>query len=147
MNRVMLVGRLTKDLEKRITGTGTPFLYFTVAINRRVSAGKEPQADFINCVAWEKTAELMAQYLSKGSRVGVEGRITSRNYEKDGARVFITEVVAERVEFLDSKPSSGQSIEERIPTYTPEQDFDTSPSFDEAFSMEAFDASDEDLPF
>ena len=146
MNKVLLVGRLTKDIEKKITSSGTPFVYFNVAINRRVQAGQEPQADFINCVAWSRTAELMAQYLGKGSLVGVEGRIQTRNYEKNGNRVYVTEVVAERVEFLSPK-TSGVTTDDNSTSYESDQEFDTGPSFDEAFSMDAFDASDEDLPF
>ena len=148
MNRVMLVGRLTKDLEKKVTSSGTSFLYFHVAINRRVQAGQEPQTDFVNCVAWNKTAELMAQYLNKGSMVGVEGRIQTRNYEKNGNMVYVTEVVAERVEFLSPKSGANIGSEDSSTNYESDSNaFGVSPSFDEAFSMDAFDASDEDLPF
>ncbi len=147
MNKVLLVGRLTKDVELKRSTAGTAYVNFNVAINRRVAAGQQPQTDFINCVAWSKTAELMAQFLHKGSQVGIEGRIQTRNYDKDGVRVYITEVVADRVEFLSPKSSSSSSSEYVVPEYQGDNDFDGGSNFDEAFSMDAFDASDEDLPF
>lgn len=104
MNSVNLVGRIVKDLELRKTQTGESFLYFTVAVNRTfTNKNGEREADFINCVAWRKQAENMVQYLSKGSLVSVTGRITTRNYEQNGQRVFITEVIADSVQFLESK--------------------------------------------
>ncbi len=81
INRVVLVGRLTKDPELRRTQSGTSVVSYTIAVNRRSAQPGQPDADFINCVAWNKTAELMAQYLHKGSLIGVEGRIQTRNYE------------------------------------------------------------------
>jgi len=150
MNKVLLVGRITRDLDKKVNTNGTSFVNFNVAVNRRVQAGQEPQADFINCVAWGKTADNMALYLKKGSMVSVEGRINTRNYEKDGHRVYVTEVAAERVNFLSPKSTSGAGEDySSTSSYSSEQSFDqdSGPSFDEAFSMDAFDASDEDLPF
>ena len=101
MNSTNLIGRLTKDLEIRYTGNGKAVVNFTVAVDRPFSRDK---TDFIECVAWEKTAENMSQYLKKGSQVGVTGYITTRNYEnKQGQKVYVTEVLADRVQFLDSK--------------------------------------------
>ena len=144
MNRVMLIGRLTRDLEVRNTPSGASVLRFSVAVDRRVQAGSEPQADFINCVAWNKTAELMAQYLHKGSKVAVEGRIQTGSYDKEGTRVYTTDVVAERVQFLDPKPTSGERGYS-----TPSYESDPAPmnDFDESLSLGAFDPSSEDLPF
>lgn len=106
MNSTNLIGRLTKDLDVRYTGNGKAVVNFTVAVDRPFSRDK---TDFINCVAWEKTAENMGQYLSKGSQIGVTGYITTRNYENNqGERVFVTEVLADRVEFLDSKKGDSQ---------------------------------------
>lgn len=103
INRVVLVGRITKNLDLRKTQSGTSVVSFTIACNRRVpSQGQD--ADFINCVAWNKTADFMAQYVKKGALLGLEGRIQTRNYDdKDGKRVYITEVVADSVQFLESK--------------------------------------------
>lgn len=103
INRVVLVGRITKDSDLRKTQSGTSVVSFTIACNRRVpSQGQD--ADFINCVAWNKTAEFMAQYVRKGALLGLEGRIQTRSYDdKDGKRVYITEVVADSVQFLESK--------------------------------------------
>lgn len=101
MNSTNLIGRLTKDLDVRYTGSGKAVVNFTVAVDRPFSRDK---TDFINCVAWERTAENMGQYLSKGSQIGVTGYITTRNYENNqGERVFVTEVLADRVQFLDTK--------------------------------------------
>ena len=103
INRVVLVGRITKDPELRKTQSGTSVVSFTIACNRRVpSQGQD--ADFINCVAWNKTADFMAQYVKKGALLGLEGRIQIRSYDdKDGKRVYVTEVVADSVQFLESK--------------------------------------------
>src|SRR6476620_8116972 len=108
MNRVVLVGRLTKDPELRYTPNGVPVATFTLAVNRNFSNQKgEREADFINCVIWRKPAENVANFLKKGSLAGVDGRIQTRNYEgQDGKRVYVTEVVAESVQFLEPKGSN-----------------------------------------
>ncbi|EAD7550656.1 single-stranded DNA-binding protein [Listeria monocytogenes] len=105
MNRVVLVGRLTKDPDLRYTPAGVAVATFTLAVNRPFkNAQGEQEADFINCVVWRKPAENVANFLKKGSMAGVDGRIQTRNYEdSDGKRVFVTEVVAESVQFLDPK--------------------------------------------
>jgi len=146
MNKVLLVGNLTKDVELRRSTSGTAYVLFNVAVSRRVAAGQQPQTDFINCVAWSKTAELMAQFLHKGSKVGVEGRVQTRNYEKDGNRVYVTEIVTERIEFLSPK-GTGASSDYVAPAFQSDSEFNGDNNFEEAFSMDAFDASDEDLPF
>ncbi|EAF9297480.1 TPA: single-stranded DNA-binding protein [Listeria monocytogenes] len=105
MNRVVLVGRLTKDPDLRYTPAGAAVATFTLAVNRPFkNAQGEQEADFINCVVWRKPAENVANFLKKGSMAGVDGRVQTRNYEdNDGKRVFVTEVVAESVQFLDPK--------------------------------------------
>ncbi|EAC7553706.1 single-stranded DNA-binding protein [Listeria monocytogenes] len=105
MNRVVLVGRLTKDPDLRYTPAGAAVATFTLAVNRPFkNAQGEQEADFINCVVWRKPAENVANFLKKGSMAGVDGRVQTRNYEdKDGKRVFVTEVVAESVQFLEPK--------------------------------------------
>ena len=104
INRVVLVGRLTRDPELRKTASGASVVSFTVACDRRFKSQGQPDADFISCVAWNKVADLMAQYLHKGSLVGVEGRIQTRNYDDaNGRRVYVTEVVADSVQFLEPK--------------------------------------------
>jgi single-strand DNA-binding protein len=109
MNRVVLVGRLTKDPDLRYTPNGVPVATFTLAVNRPFSSqAGEREADFINCVVWRKPAENVANFLKKGSLAGVDGRIQTRNYEgQDGKRVYVTEVQAESVQFLEPKNSSG----------------------------------------
>ncbi|EJF6941301.1 single-stranded DNA-binding protein [Listeria monocytogenes] len=105
MNRVVLVGRLTKDPDLRYTPAGVAVATFTLAVNRTfTNQNGEREADFINCVVWRKPAENVANFLKKGSMAGVDGRIQTRNYEAgDGKRVFVTEVVAESVQFLESR--------------------------------------------
>ncbi|EAC3156017.1 single-stranded DNA-binding protein [Listeria monocytogenes] len=105
MNRVVLVGRLTKDPDLRYTQAGAAVATFTLAVNRPFkNAQGEQEADFINCVVWRKPAENVANFLKKGSMAGVDGRVQTRNYEdSDGKRVFVTEVVAESVQFLEPK--------------------------------------------
>ncbi|EAC5761125.1 single-stranded DNA-binding protein [Listeria monocytogenes] len=110
MNRVVLVGRLTKDPDLRYTPAGAAVATFTLAVNRPFkNAQGEQEADFIQCVVWRKPAENVANFLKKGSMAGVDGRIQTRNYEdNDGKRVFVTEVVAESVQFLDSKNNNAE---------------------------------------
>lgn len=104
MNKIFLMGRLTKDAELRYTQSGTAVASFSLAVDRRYKKGEEQQADFINCVAWQKTAEFISQYFRKGSKIVVEGRLQTRSYEvEDGSRRWATEVVVEQCEFADSK--------------------------------------------
>ena len=105
MNKVILMGRLTRDPETRYTqGNNTAVCSFSLAVNRRFKQEGQPDADFINVVAWAKTAEFVSKYFAKGQQVAVIGRIQTRNYDdKDGKKVFVTEVVAEEVYFADSK--------------------------------------------
>ena len=105
MNKVILMGRLTRDPETRYTqGNNTAVCSFSLAVNRRFKQEGQPDADFINIVAWAKTAEFVGKYFAKGQQVAVCGRLTTRNYDdKDGKKVFVTEVVAEEVYFADSK--------------------------------------------
>ena len=105
MNKVVLMGRLTKDPETRYTQTNNiQVTSFTLAVNRRFTKDGEQQADFINIVAWNKTAEFVSKYFRKGQQVGVIGRIQTRNYDDDkGVKHYITEVIAEEVYFADSK--------------------------------------------
>ena len=108
MNNVNLIGRLTKAPELKQTASNTSVLTGTLAVNRtfKNQNGKR-EADFINIVAWRQTAEIITQYCGKGSQIGVTGRIQTRNYEnQQGQRVYVTEVVAEHVDLLDSKDDS-----------------------------------------
>ncbi|MFC3886314.1 single-stranded DNA-binding protein [Bacillus songklensis] len=109
MNRVILVGRLTKDPELRYTPNGVAVATFTLAVNRAFTNQQgEREADFINCVVWRRPAENVANFLKKGSLAGVDGRLQTRNYEgQDGRRVYVTEVLAESVQFLEPKSSGG----------------------------------------
>ena len=110
MNNVSLVGRLTKDVELKYTGSQTAVATGTLAVNRQFkNANGEREVDFINFVAWRKPAEILSNYASKGSQIGITGRIQTRNYEgNDGKRVYVTEVVAESINLLDSRSSNEQ---------------------------------------
>ena len=111
MNKVVLIGRLVRDPELRYTGNNLPVATFSIAVNRNFSnqAG-EREADFINIVVWRKQAENCKNYLTQGSQVAIEGRIQTRNYDdQNGQRRYITEVVADNVEFLGSRNSSSSS--------------------------------------
>ena len=115
MNKVILLGRLTKDPDVRYTqSTNTMVTSFTLAVNRRfVKQGEERQADFINCVAWNKTAEFVSKYFKKGQQVGVIGRIQTRNYDDDkGIKHYITEVIAEEVYFAGDKKEETQNTDD-----------------------------------
>ena len=108
MNKIMLIGRLTKDPELRYTQGGTAVANFTLAVNRRfTNQNGEREADFINCQAWQKTAEFVANYFKKGQQMALEGRLQVRSYDgNDGQRKLVTEVVAEQIEFCGSKGNS-----------------------------------------
>ena len=114
MNRVCLIGRITKDIELRYTSSNIPSVRFTLAVNRTFSnQNGEREADFINCIAWRNQAENMSKYVSKGSLVAVEGRIQTGSYEKDGQRIYTTDIVADNVQFLESK-SQSQNREDSV---------------------------------
>ena len=142
MNKVQLVGRLTRDPELRTTGNGVSVCSFTVAVNRRFrNAQGEYEADFINCVAWRQSAELLAKYFTKGRMVGIVGSIQTRNYEKDGQRVYVTEVSVEEVHFVESRNASGEASQS-APSMTHSE-----PSFDMDSGFMAMPSADDDLPF
>ncbi|MBQ0084309.1 MAG: single-stranded DNA-binding protein [Clostridiales bacterium] len=139
-NLVVLTGRLTADPELRYTANNTPVTSFSIAVNRRYKAGEESQADFINIVAWRQTAEFVTKYFSKGSMIGIEGSIQTRRYvDKDGKNRTAFEVIANNVQFVESKRDGNN-------TATGE----AAPSFSNAGSnefVEIENASDDDLPF
>ena len=105
MNKVILIGRTTKEIVATQTPNGVDIANFTLAVQRKFkNADGEFEADFINCVAWRKTAELMREYVKKGDRIGVVGEMQTRSYEaQDGTKRYVTEVVVSEVEFLTSK--------------------------------------------
>lgn len=105
MNRVVLIGRLTRDPELRYTPSGNAVANGNIAVNRRYkNQNGETEADFINFVVWRKAAENLANYTKKGSLIGIDGRIQTRSYEgQDGKTVYVTEVLAENIQFLESK--------------------------------------------
>ncbi len=157
INRVVLIGRLTKDPELRKTQSGTSVVSYTIAVNRRSQTPGQPDADFINCVAWNKTAELMAQYLHKGSLIGVEGRIQTRSYDnQQGQRVYVTEVVTDSVQFLESKNTQPQqnsynsynSYSQPAPAPVNPYAAPADNSFSSAFDADdTLDIASDDLPF
>ena len=115
MNKVILIGRLTREPELKILESGKEVGKFTLAVDRF----KKGEADFFNCVAWGKVAEVVANYTQKGSKIMVEGRVETRTYDKDGSKVFYTEVIVSNVELLDSKkqsvePDNSRTTDEEI---------------------------------
>lgn len=111
MNKILLMGRLTKDPELRYTQGGTAVASFTLAVNRSfANQNGEREADFINCVAWQKAAEFVSQYFKKGQQMVLEGRLQVRSYDdNNGQRRWVAEVVTEKVEFVGSKGGNGNS--------------------------------------
>ena len=110
MNKVILIGRLTKDPDLRYTQSGAAVCSFTLAVDRPFTQGGEKQADFINIVVWNKAAENCAKYLAKGRQAAVEGRLQIRSYDgNDGQKRWVTEVVADRVEFIGGNQGGGAS--------------------------------------
>lgn len=156
INRVVLVGRLTRDPELRKTQNGTSVVSFSLAVNRRVQSQGQPEADFINCVAWNRLADLMCQYLHRGSLIGVEGRIQTRNYDNNqGQRVYVTEVVADNVQFLEPKNAqhSSTAYAQPAPAMDPYgQSASAMPAAQDPFgtdfdTSDTLDISSDDLPF
>ena len=155
MNKVFLIGRLTRDPELRYTGSNVPVASFSLAVNRNfTNQSGEREADFINIVVWRKQAENVKNYLSQGSQVAIDGRIQTRSYDdKDWNKRYVTEVIADNVEFLGSKASNNNSSSDNQgPTPydfdkapdTKGTDVDNNPFADFGSSIEI---SDDELPF
>ena len=106
MNKVILIGRLCADVELRRTGSGKAVASYRLAVDRQYKQEGQPEADFFNCVAWGNNGEFAGKYLHKGMKIAIEGRLQSRSYEKDGAKVYITEIIVEHHEFCEKKSDS-----------------------------------------
>ena len=154
MNRVELIGRLTRDPELRYTGSNIATTRFTLAVNRPFqSQNGEQGTDFINVVVWRKQAENVKKYCTKGSLVAVEGRIQTGSYEKDGQRVYTTDVVADSVQFLESKAQSENRMSSETSDLSPadfvNQEVKESDMSDEVFANfgDSVEISDDDIAF
>lgn len=145
MNKVILMGRLTADPEIRSTTDGKAVGGFTLAVDRRVAKGEGQKADFIRCVVWEKKAEFTEKYLRKGTKVVLTGRIQTGSYEKDGKKVYTTDVVAEDIEFAESKNAEQK---QDMPSQKPSQGLSQGPNreLNDDF-MHIPDDFQEELPF
>lgn len=138
MNRVILVGRITKDPEMKMTQSNIPVVTFTLAVNRQFTdQSGEKQADFIQCVVWRKQAENLARFVKKGALLGVEGRIQTRQYEADNGTRYVTEVVCDSVQFLESKGEQTETPREETSSADNDEFYETSKQL----------AAEEDLPF
>ena len=139
MNLVTLVGRLARDMELRSTNTGKAVGNFSVAVDRRFKKDGQPTADFFNVVTWGKQAELIDQYLSKGDRIALSGRLQTREYQaKDGSNRYITEVVLESFDFINNKKEEqGQQVYKKVKN-------DTMLDLDDDFTLMV---DDDDIPF
>lgn len=138
INRVVLVGRLTRDPELRRTQSGAAVTSFTVAVDNRFTRDQENSASFFQVICWNQTAEFVAQYVKKGNLVGVDGRLQQRSYEnKDGNKVNVVEVVADSVQALEPKNSADNANRSSLDAYEP----------DAPASDAGVDVSDDDLPF
>lgn len=152
MNKAILIGRLTRDPELRSTSTGRNVCQFAIAVNRTyTNANGEREADFINCVVWDKQAENLVKYQKKGNQIAVDGRIQTRNYDdKDGKKVYVTEVLVNNVSFLDAKGSGNSGNDLNNLPEPPVEDVPETVSVEkdpfEAFG-DSVEISDNDLPF
>ncbi|HHX67278.1 MAG TPA: single-stranded DNA-binding protein [Gallicola sp.] len=139
MNNVCIIGRLTKDLEVRTSPSGTTVGKTSIAVNRKF---KKEEADFINLIAFNKTAELMSQYLGKGSQVGIEGRIQTGSYDsKEGKKVYTFDVVVDNITFIDSKKEQEQVSNSQIVANAMTEDYDPYGNFGQQVGLEL----DEDI--
>lgn len=145
MNKVILIGRLTRDPELRYTQSGKAVASFTLAVDRRHSKNaqdNQPTADFISCVAWDKLAETIGNNLAKGRRVGVEGRMQVRTYDaQDGSKRYVTEVVVNELEFLDAKKDGSAQPAGNAGNGKPQQNRQAPPT------TAAPEFEDEEIPF
>lgn len=141
INRVVLVGRLTKDVELRYTTSGAAVGSFSLAVNRQfTSANGERETDFINATIWRKSAENLAQFTHKGSLIGIDGRLQTRNYEdKQGKRVYVTEVVVDNFSLLEPR-QGGQALQQA--QQAPKMNQNANP-----FGTSDVNIEDDDLPF
>ena len=155
INNVVLAGRITKDPELRKTTNEVSTVSFTLACNRVFARENDQQADFINCVAWRQSADFMANYVKQGALLGIEGRIQTRSYKDQNDRtVYVTEVIAEKVQILASKQSSdSQNQTVNTNTYTPtesdsyvEYGSEYGSTVDE-YGSDTLNISADDLPF
>jgi len=146
MNLVVLVGNLTRDPEVRYSANGNPIAHINIAVNRTFNREGAPDADFFRVTVFGKQAELVERYLSKGRKVGIEGRIENSNYEKDGNKVYQDSIIANRIEFLSpkgegGKPSSGQDWGGEAPAVQ------SSGGSDVPTGFSSLNDEDDDLPF
>lgn len=141
INNVTLVGRLTKDPELKYSHTGTAISRFTLAVNRQFKKEGQPDADFISCIAFSKTAENLCNFMSKGSQIGVVGNIQTGSYEKDGQRVYTTDIIANNIQFLESRNEQQGNQSNHGFTKKTQQTQQDNP-----FGG-AMDIKDDDLPF
>ncbi|MBE9417455.1 single-stranded DNA-binding protein [Enterococcus faecalis] len=151
INNVTLVGRLTKDPDQRYTQSGTAVGQFTLAVNRNFTNQQgDREADFINCVIWRKAAESFANYARKGTLIGLTGRIQTRNYDnQQGQRVYVTEIVVENFQLLESKEVNEQRRSSKPDQATFDKQATEKPDPLDPFSKDVspIDISDDDLPF
>lgn len=170
MNKIILLGRLTKDPELKYTNNNLAFCQFTIAVNRAYNSttNGQPSADFINCVVWRKQAENLAKYQRKGNQIIVEGRLETRSYNaNDGSKRYITEVICDSIHFVDNKSNTNENADNRNNLsrnnqYTQEEDINSPYDFipdKDPFEKEnkqklsdidvnsALDVSNDDLPF
>lgn len=154
INNVVLVGRLTKDCDLRYTSSGIAVATFNLAVNRNFTGQNgERETDFISCVVWRKPAETIANYTKKGSLIAVDGRLQTRNYEnQQGQRVYVTEVIVENFQFLESKAAmenrQQNSNQQAAPQYG--QNGFARPNREEPeypFGGRDIEVSEKDLPF
>lgn len=143
LNNVVLVGRMTRDAELRYTPSNVVVATFTLAVNRAFkNENGDREADFINCVMWRQQAENLANWAKKGALIGITGRIQTRSYDnQQGQRVYVTEVVAEQFQLLESRNSQGQQNNQGQRVETQQQ----APDFSR--NTNPLDISDDDLPF
>jgi single-strand DNA-binding protein len=154
INRVILVGRITKDPELKYTQSNIAFVQFTVAVSRQfTNQAGEKEADFISCIVWRTQAENLAKFMKKGGLLGIEGRIETRSYDdQDGTRKFVTTVVCDSIQFLESRSSQQDQpsdfnrqqprVNEQKPTRQPKENSNPFENIDSHL-----DISNDDLPF
>lgn len=146
MNRIVLIGRNTKDIELRATTSGVEVASFTLAVNRNYkNAEGNYEADFLNCVAYKGLAKTISSYVKKGDRLAIDGRVQTRNYtNNEGNKVYVTEIIVENIDFIETKKK--ETIEPDKTSYTKEE-IDNIPLPDDPFTEEQMTITEDNLPF
>lgn len=147
INKAILVGRITKDIELKSTTSGKEVCQFILAVTRNYKTNDKYESDFITCKAFGKTAEFISKFTKKGNKLAIEGRILTGSYEKDGNKVYTTDIIVENVSFVETKKKEEKPVETKMEETDPYQLFGETIEHKTTLTTEEIDNIDMQLPF